>query len=172
MKPHDKMCEPRPTAIRWLALRWIAVAASFALTVPALVPATGGQAAERIPGPVIASVVKVIDGDTLVVRARIWLGQDVETRVRLQGVDTPELAGACERERLLALRARDFIRLKIGDAKVVMRDIRYGKYAGRVIARILTADGEDSSAALIEAGLGRPYHGGRRASWCIDDDGP
>lgn len=162
----------RLTGIRWTAFRWIAVAASVALAVPSLIPTIGGQASERIPGPVIASVVKVIDGDTVVVRARIWLGQDVETRVRLQGVDAPELAGACERERLLALRARDFVRLKIGGAKVVMRDIRYGKYAGRVVARILTADGEDISAALIEAGLGRPYHGGRRASWCIDDDGP
>ncbi len=36
-------------------------------------------ARELLPGPVPARVIQVIDGDTLVVKARIWLGQDVET---------------------------------------------------------------------------------------------
>ena len=54
----------------------------------------------------------MIDGDTIVVRARIWLGQEVETRVRLAGADAPELNGGCEVERRLARRARDFVRAK------------------------------------------------------------
>ncbi len=121
---------------------------------------------EAIPGPIPARVLEVIDGDTILVRARIWLGQEVEIRVRLQGVDTPELGGACERERALARRARDFVRHQIGGGEVVLRDIQYGKYAGRVVARMSTAEGRDITTALLEAGLGRPYDGGRRSSWC------
>ena len=29
---------------------------------------------ERLAGPVVAKIVKVIDGDTIVMRAKIWLG--------------------------------------------------------------------------------------------------
>src|SRR3989338_6548178 len=45
---------------------------------------------EPVTGPVAAAVLEVIDGDTIVVRARIWLGQAVETRVRLSWADAPE----------------------------------------------------------------------------------
>ena len=54
-------------------------------------------ASEVLPGPIAADVIKVIDGDTLPVRARIWLGQEVEINVRLADVDTPELCGAAAR---------------------------------------------------------------------------
>ena len=108
----------------------------------------------------------VIDGDTIVVRARIWLGQGVETLVRLDGVDAPELRGKCEQERRFARKARDLIVSHAAEGQVVLRDIQYGKYAGRVVARVQTLDGKDFSAALLKAGLGRPYNGGRRGSWC------
>ena len=108
----------------------------------------------------------VIDGDTIVVRARIWLGQEVETRVRLTGADAPELDGGCEVERRLARRARDFVRDKAAGGQVVLSHIAYGKYAGRVLARVRIPGGEDFSEALIKAGLARPYGGGRRRTWC------
>ena len=126
----------------------------------------GGRAGERITGPIEARILDVVDGDTIVVKARIWLGQDVETRVRLVGVDAPELKGACERERALAVAARDFVRARVGGAAVVLTDVRYGKYAGRVLARVRAPGGEDLSAALIAAGLGGAYDGRTRAPWC------
>ena len=121
---------------------------------------------ERLDGPVQARVVEVVDGDTLLVRARIWLGQEIETRVRLTGVDAPEMKARCSRERALAEQARDFIRDRVGDAPVVLHDVRYGKYAGRVLARIENAGGMDLGRSLLAAGLARPYAGGRRGSWC------
>ncbi len=120
---------------------------------------------DAIPGPVPARVVSVTDGDTVLVRARIWLGQDVETRIRLEGVDTPEMKARCAKERRLAIKARDFVKRRIGGRTVDLFHIQYGKYAGRVVARIRDADG-DLSKAIIAAGLGRPYDGGRRRSWC------
>ncbi len=132
--------------------------------------ATPGTGAERLPGPVSATVVRVIDGDTVLVRAKIWLGQQVETLVRLSGVDTPELRGACAAERELAARARDFVAARLVDGQVKLSEIEYGKYSGRVVARLQTPAGEDLGRELIAAGLGRPYDGGGRAAWCAGDE--
>ena len=131
-----------------------------------LVPVGAPGVSDFLPGPIPARVLRVIDGDTIVVRARIWLGQGVETQVRLDGVDTPELRGKCERERRLARKARDFIVSHTAEGRVILRNIQYGKYAGRVVARVQTLDGEDFSMALLKAGLGKPYNGGHRGSWC------
>ncbi len=136
-------------------------------------PAAGAR--DRLAGPVPAEVLSVIDGDTLEVRALIWLGQTVSTRVRLAGIDAPELNGKCARERALAKRARAYLRARLepGDgghagarARVRLRDIRFGKYAGRVLARVETARGEDLGRGLMAAGLARSYAGRARASWC------
>lgn len=144
----------------WRMARTATTAAALALAgAPAI-------AAETLDGPVPARVLRVIDGDTVAVRARIWLGQDVEIRVRLEGVDAPELRGRCARERVLAARARDFLVRRLDDQRVRLRAVRYDKYGGRVLARIESAAGEDLGAALIAAGLARPYAGGARAPWC------
>ncbi|MFQ5783952.1 MAG: thermonuclease family protein [Alphaproteobacteria bacterium] len=146
------------------ALRWGLVALATALVAAAGegVPRGG----EMVAGPVVAHVLRVIDGDTIVVRARIWLGQDVETRVRLTGVDAPELRGACARERTLARSARTFVSTRIADAPVSLSDIRYDKFGGRVLARVTSATGDDLGALLVAAGLARFYAGGARAGWC------
>ena len=122
--------------------------------------------AEPVTGPIVAWVQDVIDGDTIVVRARIWLGQDVETRVRLFGIDAPELKSRCEEEHRLALAARDFVRDRILGRRVGLIHISYDKYDRRVLARVVTPDGEDLGSALIHRGLGRAYDGGVRQGWC------
>ncbi len=136
-------------------------------------PASGAE--DILTGPVPAVVEEVIDGDTLRVRARIWLGQDLAIYVRLAGVDTPEVRGACARERELAQQARDFVASRLApgrdpggdrEASVQLREVRYGKYARRVVARVETAAGLDLGTALLAAGLAQPYDGGRRPIWC------
>jgi len=129
-------------------------------------------AQDVLAGPVPARVIAVVDGDTLVVRARIWLGQVLETRVRLAGIDAPELHGRCAEERERATRARDFLVRAVDGGEIVLRHVEFGKYAGRVIARVETAAGEDLADALLRAGLAREYGGERRRSWCRDGDGP
>lgn len=134
-------------------------------------------ARERLAGPVPATVTAVVDGDTLEVRARVWLGQEIATRVRLGGIDAPELRSRCAQERALALRAADFLetRLAAGGAAlsgIRLHDIENGKYAGRVLARVETADGQDLARLLLAAGLAQPYHGGRRTAWCAADQAP
>jgi endonuclease YncB( thermonuclease family) len=123
------------------------------------------MAAEPLPGPVPAETVRVVDGDTVAVRAHIWPGHYVETRVRLAGVDTPEARGPdCEAERALAAQASAFTRAWLEDASISLEEIELGSFAGRVIARIRRADGADLSEDLLSAGLATSY--GARAPWC------
>lgn len=136
----------------------VAILTSVLLACPA-------WAGEVLPGPVPAEVIRVYDGDTMTVRAHIWPGLTMETSVRLDGVDTPELRARCESERRAAEAARDKLRALAGEA-VLLRHVRPGKYAGRVVAVVETVDGRNLAAALVAEGLGRPYDGGRRVGWC------
>ncbi len=86
-------------------------------------------------------------------------------------MDAPELNADCPRARALAARARAFVAARLGATRLkagraVLREVRFGKFAGRVVARVETPDGGDLAAALVAAGLARPYGGGRRAAWC------
>lgn len=124
------------------------------------------SAAKRIDGPIKANVIKVLEGDTLEVRLDVWLSQQVETKLRIIGIDTPEIKGKCEFERNKSQEARaEMIRL-INDSFVSISNIRYGKYAGRVIGDVKTSDGVDVAKHMIEKGLARPYKGRKRTSWC------
>ena len=156
---------PRPRPAGRLALVAVAALGALGALAAGAHPARARHG-DVLPGPIAAEVVEVVDGDTLAVRARIWLGQEVSVLVRLAGVDAPELRGACARERRLARAARDLVAARIGGRPVTLRDVRYGKFAGRVVARVRTADGAPLAEALIRAGLGRAYDGRRRLPWC------
>lgn len=119
-----------------------------------------------LPGPIPAEATAVVDGDTIRARARIWLDQEVETLVRLDGIDAPELDGACAAERDLAQRARDALWRLIGEGAIELLDVRHDKYGGRVRATVRDGAGRDLGATLVGAGLARPYDGGTREPWC------
>lgn len=121
---------------------------------------------ERLPGPVSGKVLDVLDGDTLSVSLHVWIGQELQTHVRIAGIDTPELRGACKEERALAAAARQEVARLLQDGAVTLSDIRLEKYAGRVLARAATADGVMIADHLIEKGYARPYSGKKRQSWC------
>lgn len=130
--------------------------------VAALACAAPAVAQHRIP----VEVLSVYDGDTMRVVASVWPGMTAESSVRVDGVDTPELRARCPEERDAALAARDAVReLVAGAAAVEITDPFHGRYAGRVVAGVLI-DGEPLADMLIARGLGRPYDGGTRASWC------
>lgn len=123
------------------------------------------MAAEPLPGPVPAELVRVIDGDTIEVRAHIWPGHYVQTRVRLLGVDTPERRGPdCEAERVKAAEALAFTQAWLEGASIGLETIDLGSFAGRVVARVRRADGADLSEALLTEGLAAPY--GEPGPWC------
>lgn len=130
-------------------------------------------AGEHLTGPVPATVERVVDGDTLAVRAKIWLNQELRVMVRLSGVDAPELRGRCAEERALAKSARQFVQEFIHaprseSAQIWLTDIAQGKFGGRILARVTDENGTDLSNALLAAGLARPYSGRTRSSWCLE----
>jgi len=128
------------------------------------IPASKAKAVDRINGPISAEVLRVVDGDTIAVRALIWPGQRVEVKVRLAGVNAPEMfRPSCEKEREQALLATEFVTLNIGD-QVQLLDIHLGKYAGRVIAHIQIDNEQDLGKLLLSAGLA--YKNKERKSWC------
>lgn len=141
---------------------------SIAIALAIILIAGMAAAKDRVAGPVAAEVVRVVDGDTVDVRARPWLGMILETSVRLAGVDTPEkgMRAKCDKERLLAERASEYTRrlLPVG-TRVLLTDIEEDKYGGRVVAGISVGN-EDLARGLLAAGLARPYGGGKKSSWC------
>ncbi len=123
-------------------------------------------AAERLPGPFVATVVEVVDGDTLSVEVPVWLGVALSTKVRLKGIDTPELHGRCPREKSLAADARRYL-ASAATPQVQLTNVEGDKYYGRVEADVATVpDGQDLSQAMLASGLARSYDGGKRGGWC------
>ena len=60
---------------------------------------------------VINEVINVYDGDTFRVNIDEFppiIGENIA--IRILGIDTPEIKGNCQRERQLAIKARDFTR--------------------------------------------------------------
>lgn len=137
-----------------------------------LSPADGRAVAAPPPPPVElrsghpAEVLRVHDGDTFEARVRIWPGMDVTTKVRLRGIDAPEMRGKCESERGKALAARDLLARILAEGRVGIARIGQDKYGGRVDADVSTARTPDVAEALLARGLVRRYDGGRRESWC------
>jgi endonuclease YncB( thermonuclease family) len=121
---------------------------------------------EIIAGPIQGDVLQVLDGDTVAVRLHVWIGQDIETHVRINGIDTPEIHGKCEEERSLAQKARSELSGLVSDRKIELTNIRLEKYAGRVLADAKTEDGLDIGKHLISKGVARAYQGEKRKPWC------
>lgn len=135
-----------------------------------IIATSAAEALQVISGPVEAEVVGVIDGDTVDVRAFIWPGHIVETRVRLADVDAPEIRRvACEAEREAGHAAKRFVEAALmpeGEPglRVQIRNVTLGSFAGRVVAGLSLPDGRDLGAVLLEEGLVTPYSA--RGGWC------
>lgn len=123
-----------------------------------------------LSGPIPCDVVRVLDGDTVEVRCRAWLGTDVTTIVRVRGIDTPEKHGKCPEESALALKASAFTKEALPQgARVQISEIDNDKFGGRVDAVVVygaSGQGMKLSDQLVKAGLARPYNGGTKSSWC------
>lgn len=145
----------------------------FLPALAAMIPHAAGAAPnivsprrDIIAGPIRGEVVDILDGDTVSVRLHVWIGQVVETHVRIDGIDTPEMKGKCTAERDKALSARNEIEKLINKRQIILSNIRLEKYAGRVLATATTASGVNIAEHMIEKGLARAYAGAKRQGWC------
>ena len=114
-----------------------------------------------------ATVDYVYDGDTFAAVAHVDDGTDVNVRVRLINVDTPEMHGECDSEIQRANMARERLMKLVPRGTVVnLKNIKDDKYIGRIDANVILPDGRDAGQVLINEKLGRAYSGGKRKSWC------
>jgi endonuclease YncB( thermonuclease family) len=113
-------------------------------------------------------VIRTIDGDTF--EARVHLSPDLNptTRVRLRGIDAPELKASCPQELQMAEAATGALRAMLGEGDVRIFNIGPDKYAGRVVADVVTRRTGNVSTALLAAGHARSYGGGHRNGWCAN----
>ena len=117
-------------------------------------------------------VMRTIDGDTFEARVHLPPDLDLTTRVRVRGIDAPELKAACAQELQMAEAATAALRALLGEGDVRIFNIGPDKYAGRIVADVVTRRSGNVSAAMIAAGLARSYGGGHRSGWCANAGPP
>ena len=123
------------------------------------------SAKEVLEGPYPAVVERVFDGDTFEAKIKVWLGQEVVTRVRLRDIDTPEMRGKCASEKELARRAKDSLERLTEGQPIILTNITFGKYGNRIIANAHVGS-NNISELMIRSGLAQHYKGGKRQNWC------
>ena len=117
----------------------------------------------------VDEVIRVYDGDSFFVNIYQWpkiLGENLG--VRINGIDTPELRGSAPPIKEAGLKAKKFVEFYLAASNtIILKNIQRGKYF-RVIADV-DCDGEDLGKLLINAGLAKPYDGGTKNIWTIED---
>ena len=114
-----------------------------------------------------AIYLKNYDGDTIRFNLPGYppiAGKDI--RVRVNGIDTPEIKGKCKKEKYEAQQARDMVTdILKGAEKITLKNMKRGKYF-RIAADVIV-DGENLADVLIEAGMAIKYNGGKKTyKWC------
>ncbi|WP_047547986.1 thermonuclease family protein [Psychroserpens sp. Hel_I_66] len=101
-----------------------------------------------------AKIIAVYDGDTVTALVDLGFLHFQEMKLRLFGIDTPELRGE-EREQGMVV--RDLLREMILDKEVEIHSYKdkQGKY-GRYLATIVI-DGLDINRWLLDEGHAQPY---------------
>lgn len=114
-----------------------------------------------------ATYISNYDGDT--VRVDIpglhpLIGKSI--RIRIRGIDTPEIRGKCLQEKIKAKKAKKRVRELLINAKhILLQQMGRGKYF-RIVA-VIIADGINIGKTLTKEKLAVSYFGGKKtARWC------
>jgi endonuclease YncB( thermonuclease family) len=107
------------------------------------------------------------DGDTVTVNIDGYpeiIGKKIS--IRVEGIDTPEIRGKCENEKIEARIVKDFVRQELKNAKdIKIVDVSRGKYF-RIVGDF-QYDGKSLREQILEKGYGYPYDGGTKSNpWC------
>ena len=155
--------ERRPRRRRWPALLvlllLLTIAAGLAWLEEPRAPPLRETIAARFAlcGAPGAARACVVDGDTFRLGSR---------RIRIEGIDAPEIAGACDAERRLAAMSRERLRSLLNDGPFTMtarRSDARDQY-GRELRR-LERGRRSLGDTLVGEGLARDYRGSK-ADWC------
>lgn len=109
----------------------------------------------------LVTLLSCYDGDTCRFKDKV----DGEVLVvRIAGIDTPEIKGACDAERRLARVARDLLLEQLKGKTVTLRVRTWKDKYGRMLAAVEVGK-LDVGRYLIDRGVARPWTG-RRQPWC------
>lgn len=126
--------------------------------------------ADKLFGPYHHNkLLRIIDGDTMEMDLNIFPDLFVRYSLRIDGVNTPETRTTLKCEKVAGLAAKEFAEEWFKQhPEFIVYDIKYGKFAGRVLGKVRTNKGIDYGTALIAAGHAKEYHGEKREAWCED----
>ena len=105
-----------------------------------------------------AKILSVYDGDT--VTADIQLGFYViahKVKLRLYGINTPEIRGGTAETKKAGITARDWLREKVSDKEVTVKSFGKGKYGRWLVELYLNEEETSLNQQLIDQGLAVPY---------------
>ena len=140
-------------------MRSLAILIFMLWTVPAHAKSYGDIAG--------AVYVRNYDGDTITFNLpglHPIIGEKIS--IRVNGIDTPEIRGKCEKEKYNAIQAKEMVTDILKDAEqITLRNMKRGKYFR--IAADVYVDDENLADMLIEAGMAIRYGGGKKThKWC------
>jgi micrococcal nuclease len=107
-----------------------------------------------------ATVLRVVDGDTVDVRIDLGFSVHYKVRVRLNGIDAPESRTRDLEEKKLGLAAKERLEQILESKTVTLKSHGVGKF-GRCLGE-LSADGVNVNAQLLKEGHATVYSGGKR----------
>ena len=118
-----------------------------------------------IPQIRFAKVIKVYDGDTITVAAKLPFNESPIYRfsVRLRSIDSPEIKGQSEKECELAIVARDALHNLIFGKIIELRNNGKEKY-GRLLADLYYND-LHVNKWMVDKGYAVKYDGGKKVSF-------
>ena len=109
-----------------------------------------------------ATVKRIIDGDSLVLDIDLGFYMFMnETKIRLYGLDTPEMTSEDPLLRLQAIMATRYLfdNLSIGDKVTIKTVLDKREKYGRLLATIITKEGLNINEGLLENRLAVSYKG-------------
>lgn len=105
-----------------------------------------------------AEILRVIDGDTVVVQIDLGFHISVVHTLRLYAINAPEKRGGTKEEKLKGWEATKHMEVLLQEhAPVIVKTIKdkTGKY-GRILATLIGKDGTDLNQQMIKDGHAKP----------------
>ncbi len=109
-----------------------------------------------------ATITRVIDGDTVDAQIDLGFTVSVSVRLRLYGIDTPELHSQDDAAKLAAVKAKALTTELLQGKTVKISTYKKPDKYGRYLADIFLEDGTFVNEKIMQEGLANPYFGGKK----------